>query len=186
MKKINKKVLIVGAVVIALVAGGVVSTQAQNRGNTKTASQQQTASTVAPALATVEVNKTFEFGVPVEILRTNQKIAYTVVTAERKDEIKIKGTATKAGGGKVYLILRLEINNPTTTRIQFMSADFIRMETADGKKFSPDYHNGAVTLDPISIKKDLVAFKVDEDQKNFKFQVGELDKEKQTVEIVFE
>ncbi len=132
-------------------------------------------SKVAPVLARVAVDKSWVF---------SKDIKFTITTAEKKDQLKIKGNITKVSSGKDYLMLRLEIDNPSTERIKFMSSDLIRLIEGD-KKYAPDFHNGVINLDPISTRKDLVAFSVSEKVKKFTFQIGELSKEKETIEIEF-
>lgn len=140
---------------------------------------------VASPIATVEINRAFKFPIPGKDSTTEEgNVTFTITTAEKKDEIKVKREPRQTAKGKDYLLLRLEINNPTTGRIKFMSADYVRM-IVDDKKFAPDYHNGIVDLDPISVRKDLMAFVVDEKIKSFTMQVGPLDKEKETITVEF-
>ncbi len=71
-----------------------------------------------------------------------------------------------------------------TEKLAFGSAERIRLDV-DGKFYAPDYHNGIVVIDPISVKKDLLAFSVEKKTDKFVLQVGELEGEKEKIEINF-
>jgi hypothetical protein len=133
--------------------------------------------------AFVEINKSFEFKA-IDASKKEVPITFTIVSAERKDSIKVKGEDRKPVAGKDYLLLRIEMQNGKTQRVAIATSDRIRLDE-NGKLFAPDYHNGNVVIDPISTKKDIIAFAVDAKQKTFTFQIGELDGEKQKVEVNF-
>lgn len=138
-----------------------------------------------PAKATAEVNKSFEFETPVIDGKGTEEVTFTIVSAELKDQIKVQGKIQEATKGQLYLLLRLEIENETSNKLAFTSNDYIRLVDAQEKKYSPDFHNATVIIDPLSVRKDLISFIVDGKAKNFKFLVGELEEEKETVEINF-
>lgn len=180
-KKVNLQIVI-AVLVLALLIGFFAF---QNSRNSRTSGKTSavTDNKVAPALARVAVDKSWMFPIPAAI-KASGDVKFTITTAEKKDQLKVKNTGTKATSGKDYLLLRLEIDNPSTERIKFMSSDFIRLVAGD-KKYAPDFHNGVINLDPISTRKDLVAFSVGEETKKFIFQIGELSKDKETIEIEF-
>ena len=63
--------------------------------------------------------------------------------------------------GKEYLLLRIELTNDMSERLAFATADHVRLQGEDEKLFSADFHNGNVVIDPLSVRRDLVAYVVD-------------------------
>lgn len=177
----NPKLIILTLIVAAAVGYLIYANQGDSQKKTKPSQ------TTAPIKASVEVNTPFQFNIPQNGAKlAPQQIKFTILRAERKDEIKVKGEVRKATEGHDFLLIRLEIDNPSPQRIKFVSSDFIRLVGAEDKKYSPDFHNGSIILDPISVRRDLVSFMVDQGAKNFTLLVGELDKDKQQVNIEFQ
>lgn len=179
---VNKRNVFIGVVALLLVFifARVVAPKRNTVSKTNSNSQTQE----SKPTATVEINKSFEFKA-IDADKKEVPVTFTLVSAERKDEIKVKEESRKPVAGKDYLLVRIEIQNSKTQRVAIATADRVRLEGDNGKLYSPDYHNGNVVIDPISTKKDLIAFAVDIKQKTFVFQVGELDGEKQKVEVNF-
>lgn len=138
-----------------------------------------------PAKATAEINKSFNFEAIVVQGKGTEEVVFTVASAELKDQIKVKGEPRGVSKGDQYLLLRLEIENETTDKLALTPSDFIRLLDEEDKKYAPDFHNAVVIIDPLSVRKDLVSFIVDAKLKSFKLLVGELEEEKETVEINF-
>ena len=136
------------------------------------------------AKASAEINKSFEFQA-INIAKKEKPVSFTITTIERKDEIKVKNEARRTTSDKDYLLVRIELENTQPEKLAIATADYIRLEDKAGKKYAPDYHNGAVVIDPIAVRKDLVAFVVTKKQKDFVLYVGELQGEKQRIEVIF-
>lgn len=185
MKIIKKNLkLIAGIVVIAIILG-VVFSFGRQKGNTASTNSVSVASlrTDEPT-AVAEINQNFDF----ELLNANSQkkmVKFTVTTVERKEEIKLKDQTRKPTKDKDYLLVRIEIQNDHIDRLAIASGDRVRLQDDSGKLFAPDYHNGAVIIEPLSVKKDLLAFVVDKQDKSFVLQVGDLEQEKQKIEINF-
>ncbi len=176
-----KKIALLFAVLVLLV-GGVSQVILQKRSFTTTTQAK-------PAIITT-VGKSFDFtayeiGKNTSIQSNANKVKFTIVSAELQNEIKVKGEPRKAPDGKTFLMMRFELNNETTKRLSFISPDYIRLVGEGDKKYSPDFHNGVVVLDPLSVRNDLNSFVVDAKQKKFTFLIGELDKTKEKIEIIF-
>ncbi|MBI2029704.1 hypothetical protein HYT02_04765 [Candidatus Gottesmanbacteria bacterium] len=138
----------------------------------------------------VELNKEMEFEIQTindsgQFLSKKDKIKFIITEAELKDSIKVKGEERKAGEGQKYLILRIELQNDTPDRLAIISGKYVRLLGLEDKKFSPDFHNAMIAIDPLSVRRDLVAYIVNSDSNTFKFQIGELEGEKQVIEITF-
>ena len=180
----KKKYTIIGiaAVVVLLIIVFVAS-----RPRTPNMSQQSSTAVLSEttkAKATANINKSFTFSA-VNQAKQKQPVNFTITTVERKDEIKVQGEARRANKDVDFLLVRIEIENDKTERLAIAPADLIRLEDERGKLFSPDYHNGNVILDPISVKKDVISFVVNKSSKSFSLQVGELEGEKEKVEVKF-
>lgn len=139
----------------------------------------------------VVLNREFEFSIPAIndqgqfIAKRNGQIKFILIEADLKTEIKVKGESRQAKEGQTYLILRIELQNNTPDRLAIISSKYVRLIGLENKKFSADFHNAMVAVDPLSVRRDIVAFIVNENSKNFTFQVGELEGEKQSIEIAF-
>lgn len=139
----------------------------------------------------VSLNKEFEFKIPAindqgqMIVRKEGQIKFVLTDAELKKEIKVKNETKKANDGQNYLILRIELQNDTADRLAIISNKYIRLIGENNKKFSPDFHNAMVAIDPLSVRRDLVAYIVNQNAKNFTFQIGELEGQKQSIEMAF-
>lgn len=177
--------LLVGLLIIIILGYKVVSYN-----KAKSAKNPDPKSIVSETKQKVTLNKEFEFKVSVlndqgQVLAKQGKIKFVISEAELKKDIKVKGEERKANSGQNYLILRLELQNDSSDRLAIISNKYIRLIGSDNKKYSPDFHNAMVAIDPLSVRRDLVAYIVNEDSKNFTFQVGELEGTKQSIEIAF-
>jgi len=114
---------------------------------------------------------------------TGNDLAVTLTTIDRSKRILIQGQPATARDTKMFLILNLEIENSTSDQLTVRPVDFVRLVDSQNHSFAPDIHNNDVSAEPISIKKTRVGFVVDDNQKNFKFLFGEINGDKQTVEI---
>lgn len=134
--------------------------------------------------AQATVNRKFE--VPIRSAdgaETGTKLGITLTTAEKSTKILIQGKPATARDTKTFLIMNLEINNSTNNQLTVRPVDFIRLIDNEGRSYAPDVHNNEVITEPLSIKKTRIGFVVDQIQKNFKFNVGELKGTKETVEV---
>lgn len=185
MRNTNRnKYIVFGTIAVVLVLAIVFFVTRRPQTASVTKSSSAVLSDTAKAKAVANINKTFTFKA-VNQSKQTKDVSFTITTVERKDEIKVQGETRKANKNVDFLLVRIEIENQHTERLAIASADLIRLEDERGKLYSPDYHNGNVILDPISVKKDLISFVVDSGSKNFTLQVGELEGEKEKVDIKF-
>ncbi|HEY5600724.1 MAG TPA: hypothetical protein VIK81_01405 [Patescibacteria group bacterium] len=113
------------------------------------------------------------------------EVEMNVANAELIKRILIKGQPAQAKDGKIFLIYNLELVNDSNKQIKVRPVDLVRLVDPSGKLFAPDIHNDAVEIEPTSTKKTRVGYVVDEGVKNFTLQVGEIGKDKQTIEVNF-
>lgn len=114
---------------------------------------------------------------------TGTKLPITITTVDSSKKILIQGKPATARDGKVFLILNMDIDNSTSNQLSIRPVDFVRLQDNEGKSFAPDVHNDVVKAEPISIKRTRVGFVVDESQKQFKFLIGEIGTQAETVEV---
>lgn len=177
-------VLLAGIITVSFLGFRLVSA------NNKTANVVDPKVIGATSSQKVELNKEMEFEIQTindsgQFLSKKDKIKFIITEAELKDSIKVKAEERKASEGQKYLILRIELQNNTPDRLAIISSKYVRLLGLDDKKFSPDFHNAMIAVDPLSVRRDLVAYIVNADSKTFKFQIGELEGEKQVIEITF-
>lgn len=175
------KIAVVGSLAVLLVLGGLYLSGFRKANKLSPSGNRQVSSEVT---VTANINRQFEFkGINSRSLP--KKLTITLVNIERKNEIKVQKETRKANKGKDFLLFRIEIQNTHPEKIALVTSNYIRLEGENGKLFAPDYHNGNVVIDPISTRRDTVVFTVDSSIKSFVFQVGELEGEKQKIEVNF-
>ena len=169
-------------VVIFLIVLGVIAVAAYKlpiRNIAKVSQPQVTQSNNALA-----VNREFSFPIyDKDAKKTANSLKISLTEVERTDKILVNGQQASARGGKDFLVMYMEINNPTNDKLNVRPVDFFRMVDDAGNSYAADVHNDPVKAEPISIKKTRIGYVVDESQSNFKFLVGEINGEKQNIEI---
>lgn len=185
MTRNKRKYTAIAILAVVILLGGAF---ALSSSAPKTSSQPKkvsiASSETVKATAIAELNKQFKFKA-INQKRETKEVSFTIITVERKDEIKVKGETRRAPRDFDFMLVRVEIENTLPEKLAITPSDLIRLEDERGKLFSPDYHNGNVILDPLSVKKDLISFIVPKNTKKFVFQVGELDGKKEKVEVNF-
>ena len=116
---------------------------------------------------------------------TPDKLIINLTTAEASKRILIQGKPATSRDTKTFILINFEVENSTSNQLTVRPVDFIRLTDSEGRTFAPDVHNNDVVVEPISIKKTRVGFVVDENQKEFKFLVGEINGEKKEVIVRF-
>ena len=116
---------------------------------------------------------------------TPDKLIINLTTAEASKRILIQGKPATSRDTKTFILINFEVENSTSNQLTVRPVDFIRLTDTEGRTFAPDVHNNDVVVEPISIKKTRVGFVVDENQKEFKFLVGEINGEKKEVIVRF-
>jgi hypothetical protein len=135
----------------------------------------------------VEVNRDFLFPLRDSTgAVTADNLKYSITSSERSRRIIYQGKQATAVKGRMFLILNIKIENPTTNSLSIKTRDFIRL-TPEGTqdRLAPDIHNDPADVQAISTKLTRVGFAVDENVKNFKLYVGEINGEKQEIDLVF-
>ena len=179
--KILRYKYIIAAVVLALLFFAFIIVKLSKLNPSSIVSSSQTNFTPQ---AQATLNRKFEIPIrSADGAEIGTKLGITLTTAEKSTKILIQGKPATARDTKTFLIMNLEINNATNNQLTVRPVDFIRLVDSEGRSYAPDVHNNEVITEPVSIKKTRVGFVVDANQKNFKFNVGELKGTKETVEV---
>lgn len=136
---------------------------------------------------TITLDKKFEFPGFNEAGKKKGTIELKIIEVEKTNQVIVQDKNYTAKNNKIFLIINLELKNETTKRLNIFPGDLIRLivDDQEKKKFAPDLHNNYVLISPISTKIDRIGFVIDQNFKNLKLQVGELDEEKEILEIKF-
>lgn len=170
-----KKVLVIVAfIILAAIALLLFQNNRRNAG---------ISNTNAPS---VTINRTYSFNARNDQIRIVDKkpIKVTLVKAELNRQILIKGQPAAAALGKTFLIIDAEVENPYQEPYYLPFNDLVRWQDGD-KLRAPDVHNALVLIDPIATKTTRVGFLVDAGRKSYTIKVGEINGEKQAIEISF-
>lgn len=135
-----------------------------------------------------EVQKSYEFpGLTNQAKATENKLKMKIATAEKTSQVIVKDQIFTAKNNKMFLILNLELKNDITTPLNIAPGDLIRLEYIGEteNKYAPDLHNNLVLVSAISTRNDRIGFVIPSEKKDFILYVGELEGNKEPVEIHF-
>lgn len=142
---------------------------------------------IAEALNTQKINKVFNFSLKDEKGKEISKFSYTVESAELRKEILVKGQKATAINGRMFLIINLKIVNTLKQGINVNARDYMRLTVNNNTKelLAPDIHNDPVEVQAISTKYTRVGFAINESDKNYILQIGEIDGGKESIKLNF-
>lgn len=141
---------------------------------------------VKGANASMFIGKEFEFPLTDSKGREISKIKYLVENAELRDEIIIKGQRATSVKGRTFLIITLKITNNYEKTVNINTRDYVRLSVNDSPELlAPDIHNDPVEVQAISTKYTRVGFPINTSDTNLVLQVGEINKEKEIIELSF-
>lgn len=140
---------------------------------------------IQEAVSSVDTNREFSFPLKNSEGEIVSSIKYKVVKAELNNEILVKGKKASSIKGRTFLVVTLEITNDFDKAIEISSRDYIRLSVNgdDETKLAPDIHSDPVSVQAISTKPTKVAFPVNETDTGFKLQIGEINGNKETIEL---
>lgn len=169
--------------VVTFIAIGVVAWRLadRNTGFVQGAGQQTSANREV-----VEINKSFE--IPIKTQEgedTGERLKVTIKTMEKVKEILIQNNQARAKDGKTFLLITMDIENPTKRRLTVKPIDMVRLISSDGKSLAADVHNNEIASEPVSLKSTRIGYVVDESQNNFQFLIGEVRGSQEPIEVAF-
>lgn len=184
IQKLKFPLLLIGGfiVVAGLLAFGISKTNFLSAGNSFGEKTE-----IAPANATLGLNKELIYPLKDDKGTQVSQFKYTVEDAELRDEIIVKGQRATAIKGRTFLILNLKINNEYNQAIQVNTRDYIRLSVNNNEAelLAPDIHNDPVEIQAISTKFTRVGFPINESDTNIKLKLGEINGNKESVDINF-
>lgn len=142
---------------------------------------------IAPAIATANLNKEFSFPLLDEKGKEVARVKYEITSSELRDEIVVKGQRATSVKGRFFLIFNIKIVNNYNKAIQINTRDYIRLivNNNEGDLLAPDIHNDPVEVQAASTKFTRVGYAINESDKDLKIRIGELNGQKETVELNF-
>lgn len=155
-------------------------------GKNGSSSSDQKLEVKAPS-ATSEVNKNFSFPLKDSKGVEVAKVEFQITKAELRDEIIVKGKKASSVKGRTFLVFNLNIKNSYHREIQIDSRDYVRLSVNGDEEnwLAPDIHNDPITVQPISTKQTRIGFPINETDGKFVLQVGEIQSDKEKIEINF-
>lgn len=137
-------------------------------------------------LQTVNINRQFSFPVFDDKGQKVTDISYVITSADKQNEIIIKGQRAEAIEGKTFFIINLSLVNSSNQTIQLNTRDYIRLSVGISKDLlASDIHNDPVIVQPISTVYTRLGFPIAADTKQVTLHVGELTGQKTDIPITF-
>lgn len=175
-RKNNKKFFIVIGLFLFLITGSILWVKARSKNTSPSAKGE----------ITIKVDKAFDFiGRDQNGNPTLNDLSLAFTTASKKDSVTIQGQKATAKDGKIFLVLEVQIKNDSQQVLYLLPVDLIRLVMDEGTKVAPSVHQGMVEVRPVSTKFSNLGFVVEVSQKEFKFEIGEVDEEKQEMMVRF-
>lgn len=174
------------AIVLIVVILGVLALRKNSQSPTGVAQTASGQVDVQKPRATKTLNKTFNFPLKDDSGKQVSTITYTIQSVELRDQIIVKGETATAVKGRTFLIVNLKLTNNFTKSVQINARDYIRLILAgSSEKLAADIHNDPVEVQAISTKYTRIGFPIDDTNKKFTLQVGEITGPKQDVKVSF-
>ncbi len=181
----RKKLIKLGVYLVALIAL-IGITRLIVKGSVK--SDSTTKTEIAGPMNTTSIDRTYQFPFYDETGEIISNFQYTLEKAELRDEILIQGRPAQAINGKVFLVVYVKIKNEYKGSLQLNAAEYVRLVVNDNEDelLAPEMNSDPVQIQAISTKTTRIGFPIDAgDAKALKLQIGEIDGEKDVVEINF-
>ena len=140
--------------------------------------------TSAP-LATQDINRDFSFPLNDSHGGEIGSIQYTIEKAELRDEIIVKGSRAAAAPGRAFIVLSIKITNDFKQAVSVNTKDYVRLSVNGdtSEVVAPEIHNDPVEVQAISTKSTKVGFPVNTNDKEISLWVGELNAEKERIDL---
>lgn len=180
-----KALKFIGTVIIAIVVlvGGMKLLSGMNAPRSTSTSGE-----VKGAIAVQDINREFSF--PLKDSRGEEigSIKYMIEKAELRDEIIVKGQRATAIPGRAFAIFTIKITNDFRQPVQINTRDYIRLSVNGQTQelLAPDIHNDPVEVQAISTKYTRLGFPINTSDSEIALWVGEINSEKERLEITLQ
>ncbi|MDQ3099564.1 MAG: hypothetical protein M3Q44_07520 [bacterium] len=196
------KILVGGVIVTAIIVGGVYflnnsnnRSNASNSGNSGQVAGLTSNNKQAANNPKVILNKTYStIALDVTGKPSKNKIDVIIKSAEKSQDILIKGQPATAKNGSAFLVLQVDLKNASNERLIISPLNLLRL-IVDGQKRAAEIYTeevpqirGSVVVEPDSTKVTRVGFVLTSDivSKAFKLQIGDVNAtDKTTIDLKF-
>jgi hypothetical protein len=136
---------------------------------------------LAEAVASTQINSTFQLPVKDEAGSELGQMTVEIVSAEKRNEIYVKGQKATAVAGRKFLIINMKIDNPVQGSFDLKTRNYVRLSVNGNEQewLAPDIHNDPVEIQAISTKLTRVGFPINSNDTQLKLQIGEIKGDKQ-------
>src|SRR3989344_8267403 len=133
----------------------------------------------------ISINRDFYFPLKDAKGEELSKIKYTIEKAELRDEIIVKGQKATAVKGRTFLIVYLKVTNEYSSNVDINTRDYVRLSINGNETewLAPDIHNDPVEVQAQSTKTTRIGFPLNESDKQLFLRVGEINGDKEKVEL---
>ncbi len=171
--------------IVALVFVGLGVVGGQSLLNNRKSVQGVSTTTQSSAKKETAINRTFEFKAYDKNKKlSDKKVSYTLTTAEKTNDIIIKGKRATAISGRSFLIINLKIANSEDDSRFLNTRNYIRIQPKGSQdNLAPDIHNDTVEIQPLSTKLTRVGVPINESDTEFTLFVGEVEGSKEEITI---
>ncbi|GEM_PF-1667011 len=176
----STKILVIIGCLVVIAAVGIFAFTKSKSSKNSSGSAVSNVSVLASASIAKDVNVPIRDKNGKEVGQ-NLKVKFT--TADRAKKILFQGRPLSSRQGKAFVVINIEIDNPTKDRLTVRAVDFIRLVASDGKNFAPDIQTDAIKVEPLSSKNTRTIFIIEDSLKKVKFLIGEINGNRETVEI---
>ena len=179
----KRYLIIIGLIFIAIIAV-IIYSLFHNKSNTALAQSQPS---LAPALVTKDVNKTYSFPIKDSSGKQVSQFMYEIQQAELRNEIVVRGQKAAAVDGKTFLILDIKLVNNYDQAIDVNTRNFVRFGVdGDTKDLqAADIHNDPVNVQAKSTKYTKIALTVSSNTKKVDHYVGDINASKSQITVTF-
>lgn len=142
---------------------------------------------VKGAKKTAKLAREFTYALKDDSGEEVSRIKFELMDAELRDEIIVKGQRATAVRGRVFMIINLKITNGHNQSIEMNTKDYLRLSVNGNTNewLAPDIHNDPVQIQAISTKYTRVGFPINDTDKNLILRVGEIDGQKEDIQVKF-
>jgi hypothetical protein len=176
-------VLVILVVLVITIYGNIANKNTINSTNTVLSNTDQRIELVKPKTTRL-INRQFLFSLKDSTGLEVSKIKFYIENVQLQDQIVIKGQKATAVAGRTFLIINLKITNDYNKPVTINSRDYIRLMVNNNKEWlAPDIHNDPVDIQAISTKYTRLGLPIDDVDRNFYLQVGEIAGKKEVIAL---
>lgn len=133
----------------------------------------------------VDISRSFSFPAYDKNKKLSKNgLTYEIVSAEKTDQIVIKGKRATAVNNRAFLILNLKLHNEHDESLFINTRNFVRVQPMGTEdKLAPEIHNDTVEVQADSTKITRVGMPIDMTQNEFTLFVGEVDGDREEIPL---